>query len=155
MLGAMDRIPDTSAAEALAAALFEQGFTCGQAVLAAHAARLGLERDAALRAACAFGGGVARTGGTCGAVNGALVAIGLAHGRTRVEDLAAREKTYEATRAFLDRFRAEHGALACRDLLGVDIGTPEGHQAAQDAGLFRTRCPGFVRGAARLVGTLT
>jgi C_GCAxxG_C_C family probable redox protein len=141
--------------EALAAALFEQGFSCGQAVLAGHAARFGLERDAALRVACAFGGGVARTGSTCGAVNGALMAIGLAEGRTRVEDEAARERTYDAARTLLERFGAEHGSVTCRDLLGVDIGTPEGSRAAAERGLFRTRCPGFVRSAARIVGTLT
>src|SRR5512141_3659 len=115
--------------EALAAALFEQGFSCGQAVLAGHAARFGLEREAALRLACAFGGGVARTGSTCGAVNGALLAIGLAHGRTRIEDVAARDRTYEHSRAFHATFRKEHGSEVCRELLGVDIGTPEGHAA--------------------------
>jgi C_GCAxxG_C_C family probable redox protein len=141
--------------EALAAALFEQGFSCGQAVLAGHAARFGLERDAALRVACAFGGGVARTGATCGAVNGALMVIGLAEGRTRVEDGAALERTYGAARTFLERFRAEHGSLTCRDLLGVDISTAEGHEAASARGLFRARCPGFVRSAARIVGALT
>jgi C_GCAxxG_C_C family probable redox protein len=149
----MDPTPDASA-ERLALALFEQGFTCGQAVLAAHARGLGLEREAALRVACAFGGGVARMGSTCGAVNGALMAIGLAHGRTRVEDEAARDRTYDVSRAFLDRFRAEHGALVCRELLGVDIGTAEGHRTAAEAGLFRSRCPAFVGGAARIVSTL-
>jgi C_GCAxxG_C_C family probable redox protein len=153
MLGGMNAIPGDSA-ERLAAALFEEGYTCGQAVLAGHAARFGLERDDALRLACAFGGGVARTGGTCGAVNGALMAIGLAHGRTRVEDEAARDRTYDLSRAFLERFRAEHGALLCRELLGVDIGTEDGHRAAAEGGLFRSRCPGFVRGAARIVSTL-
>jgi C_GCAxxG_C_C family probable redox protein len=143
-----------STPEQIALALFEQGFTCGQAVLVAFAERHGLGREAALRVACAFGGGVARTGGTCGAVSGALMAIGLAHGRTRVEDEAAREKTYEATLAFLALFRQEHGSDVCRELLGVDIGTDEGRAAAMNAGLFKTRCPEFVRGAARIVSTL-
>lgn len=140
---------------ALAVTLFDQGYTCGQAVLAAFAAKHGLDRDLALRVACAYGGGVARTGATCGAVNGALMVIGLAHGRTRVADEGAREKTYDAARAFLDRFVAEHGTDQCRDLLGVDIGTAEGSEAAAKAGLFRTRCPVFVRSAARIVSALT
>ncbi len=138
----------------LAVTLFEQGFTCGQAVLAAFAGRHGLDRDAALRVACAYGGGVARTASTCGAVNGALMAIGLVHGRTRIEDEAARERTYDAARAFLDRFRREHGSERCRDLLGVDISTPEGREAAAKEGLFRTRCPLLVRSAARIVVSL-
>ncbi len=140
---------------ALAVTLFEQGYTCGQAVLAAFAGRHGVDRDVALRVACAYGGGIARTAATCGAVNGALMAIGLAHARTRVEDEAAREKTYDAARAFLERFRAKHGSDQCRDLLGVDIGTAEGREAAAKAGLFRTRCPALVRSAARIVSALT
>lgn len=138
----------------VAVALFEQGFTCGQAVLAAFAERHGLGREAALRIACAFGGGIARTGSTCGAVSGALMAIGLEHGRTRVEDEAAREKTYAAALAFLEQFRREHGSDVCRELLGVDIGTAEGRAAAASGGLFRTRCPEFVLSAARIASTL-
>jgi C_GCAxxG_C_C family probable redox protein len=140
--------------EQIALELFEQGFTCGQAVLAAFADRHGLGREAALRVACAFGGGVARSGGTCGAVNGALMAIGLQHGRTTIEDEAARERTYDATRTFLARFREAHGSDVCRELLGFDLGTAEGLAAAASAGLFKTRCPGYVGGAARIVSTL-
>jgi C_GCAxxG_C_C family probable redox protein len=145
--------PGNGTPEQIALALFEQGFTCGQAVLVAFT-RNGLGRDAALRVACAFGGGVARTGGTCGAVSGALMAIGLEHGGTSAEDAAAREKTYEAARAFLALFRREHGSDVCRALLGVDIGTSEGRETALKAGLFKTRCPEFVRTAARIVSTL-
>ncbi len=140
---------------ALAVTLFDQGFTCGQAVLAAFAARHGLDRDAALRVACAYGGGVAGQGETCGAVNGALMAIGLAYGRTRVEDEAARENTYGAARTFLERFRREHGSHVCRELLGVDIGTQDGRESAAKEGLFRTRCPKFIRSAAKIVASLT
>lgn len=149
MKNTLEQTPDQ-----IAVALFEQGFTCGQAVLAAFAPRHGVDREAALRIACAFGGGIARTGSTCGAVSGALIAIGLRYGRTRIEDEAAREKTYEVTREFLGRFRQEHGSDVCRELLGVDIGTTEGREAAMKGGLFRSRCPGFVRSAAHLVSTL-
>ncbi len=116
--------------------------------------RHGVDRDAALRAACAFGGGIARTGSICGAVSGALIAIGLRYGRTRVEDEAAREKTYEVALELLGRFRQEHGSDMCRELLGVDIGTAEGREAAIKGGLFRSRCPELVRSAAHLVSTL-
>jgi C_GCAxxG_C_C family probable redox protein len=123
------------------------------AVLAAFAGRHGLDRDAALRVACAFGGGVASGGGPCGAVTGGLMAIGLAHGGSRANDEGTRERTYAASRAFLERFRREHGSNVCRELLGVDIGTPEGREAAAKEGLFRTRCPRYVRTAARLAMT--
>jgi C_GCAxxG_C_C family probable redox protein len=140
--------------EQIALELFGQGFNCGQAVLAAFADRHGLGREGALRVGCAFGGGIARTGGLCGAVSGALMAIGLEHGRTTVEDEAARERTYDATRAFLEAFRHAHGSDVCRELLGVDIGTAEGRVAAMKAGLFKSVCPELVRSAVRIVEQL-
>ncbi len=137
-----------------AAAMFLEGFTCGQAVLGGFAERYGLAKEHATRLGCAFGGGMGRTGRTCGAVNGALMVIGLAHGATAADDQAGRERTYAATKEFFGRFRERHGSLVCCELLGVDIGTPEGRETAMREGLFRTRCPTFVRGAAEIVARL-
>ena len=52
------------------------------------------------------------------------------------------------------RFRETHGALACRDLLGCDIHTPDGKQLANDQNLFETKCRGLVRDAAAMVESL-
>lgn len=93
---------------------------------------------------------MARTGQMCGAVNGALMVIGLAHGPTAADDAASREKTYAVTKEFWSRFEERHGSLVCCELLGVDIGTPEGREAAMRTGLFKTRCPMFVRDAAEI-----
>ncbi len=123
-------------------------------MLGGFAGRFGLPTDQALRLACAFGGGMARTGQTCGAVVGALMVIGLAHGAAAAGDHAGREKSYAVTRDLLARFRERHGTLSCRELLGVDIGTPAGREQALRDGLFRTRCPAFVRNAAEIVAGL-
>jgi C_GCAxxG_C_C family probable redox protein len=81
-----------------AAELYASGFSCSQAVFAAFSEALGLEPMNALKIAQPFGGGIAGTGSTCGAVTGALLVIGLKHGRVRPEDLAAKEKTYALVR---------------------------------------------------------
>lgn len=137
-----------------AVSLFEQGFTCSQAVLAGFSARYGLDEATALKVACAYGGGIARTGDTCGAVTGALMAIGLAHGKATRGDDAAKERTYSLTREFWERFRARHGSLLCKELIGVDIGTPEGARAALESGVFREKCPALVRCAAEILEDL-
>ncbi len=131
--------------------LFDSGFSCSQAVFAAFSEALGLDDISALKIAQPFGGGIAGTGSTCGAVSGALLAIGLRHGRSRPEDLAAKEKTYALVREFLRRFRERHGSTVCRELLGVDLSTPEGHEEARRRGLFASRCSLFV---AEAVGIL-
>ncbi|HET6303575.1 MAG TPA: C-GCAxxG-C-C family protein [Myxococcota bacterium] len=143
-------VPEAEAA----VSMFTQGFTCAQSVLGGFADRYGLSREHAARLGCAFGGGVARTGQTCGAVSGALLVIGLAHGATAPGDHAAREKTYAVASELGRRFRERHGSIACRELLGVDIGTPEGREAAIRSGLFKTLCPELVRHAAEIAAQL-
>jgi len=143
---------DTSCIE-LAACRFSEGYSCSQSVLAAFAPELGLDADAALRVSAAFGGGMGRLGHTCGAVTGALMVLGLRYGAT-VADPAAKELTYAKAKDFVAKFEARHGATDCADLLGVNIGTPEGQAAAREANLFKTVCPGLVASAAEIVGQM-
>ena len=137
-----------------AAATFAGAFNCAQAVFSVFAPDLGLERELALRVAGAFGGGMGRMGEVCGAVTGALMAIGLKYGKYRAEDNEAREKTYALVQEFARQFRERHGQLLCRELLSCDISTPQGRQAAHDSGLHDTLCPQLVRDAAEIVGEL-
>jgi C_GCAxxG_C_C family probable redox protein len=134
-----------------AISMFRQGFSCSQAVAAAFASDLGLDKEAALRVAQPFGGGIARRADWCGALTGAFLVIGLKHGRIRAEDNAARDKTYALVQEFIARFTARHGEIKCRDLLGCDIGTPEGQKQAEERKLHQTKCEDYVRDAAALL----
>ena len=116
---------------------------------AAFAADFGLDRDTALRLSQPFGGGIARRADWCGALTGAFLVIGLKHGRVRAEDAAARDRTYALVQDFIARFTARHGEIKCRDLLGCDIGTPEGQKKAEELKLHQTKCEDLVRDAAR------
>jgi C_GCAxxG_C_C family probable redox protein len=120
--------------------LFKQGYSCSQAFAAVFAEDYGLPVETALRLSQGFGGGMARLAETCGAVTGAIMIIGLKHGRTRPEDKEAKERTYDIVQDLFRRFRARHGSLRCRDLLGCDVGTAEGQKIAADAKLHDTLC---------------
>ena len=137
-----------------AVACFNEGFTCGQALLSAFGEELGLNRELALKIACAFGGGMACMGETCGAVTGAFMVIGLKHGRTIVGDRPAKNKTYTLTRSFRKAFEARNGSIVCRELLNVDISTPEGMTLAEEKKLFKRHCPNFVKDAAEILDEL-
>lgn len=137
-----------------ARALFRAGFSCSQAVLAVFAGDAGLDRETALRLSQPFGGGIAGGGDWCGALTGAFLAAGLKHGRTRPEDVAAKEKTYAVVRELTERFAAGHGGVKCRDLLGCDISTPEGRRKADEMKLHQTRCEALVAGAVALLEEL-
>jgi C_GCAxxG_C_C family probable redox protein len=134
--------------------LFEQGMNCAQSVACTFAEDLDADRGLTLRLATGFGGGMGHTGGTCGALTGAFMALGLAFGMKEPADQAAKQKTYALVAEAAKRFREQTGATACPDLLGLDIGTPEGLQAARDRNLFKTRCPGYVKAAAGIVEEL-
>ncbi len=133
-----------------AAACFEEGFSCSQALLSSYCERYGLPRETALRLADAFGGGMGALGRTCGAVTGALMVIGLKHGRRVADDTAAKLATHEQVQRFVAEFERRHGTSLCRQLLGVEIDTPEKVRAAREAGRF-TVCTGLVRSAAELL----
>lgn len=137
-----------------AAENFLAGFSCSQSVLRAFASELGLDPETAARVAAAFGGGMARTGRTCGAVSGALMAIGLRYGSSRPDDTGAKETTYTLARHFLEKFTEQHGSIDCPGLLGCDIGTPEGMHKAREQHMFKTVCPAYVRDAARIAAEL-
>jgi len=59
---------------------------CSQAVLLALQEGLGVGDIESFKAATVLSGGVARRGETCGALLGALMALGLVRGRERIED---------------------------------------------------------------------
>jgi C_GCAxxG_C_C family probable redox protein len=133
---------------------FEAGFACSQSVFSTYSYLLDLSPEVAVRVAEPFGGGIASLGLTCGAVTGALMVIGLKHGRTEADDVEAREKTRELARQLVCEFEARNGTIVCRKLLDCDIGTPEGLASAEEQNLFETRCPRFVRDAAEIVEQL-
>jgi C_GCAxxG_C_C family probable redox protein len=131
--------------------LFRKGFSCSQAVTAVFAEDFGLDKDTALRLSQPFGGGIARRADWCGALTGAFLVIGLKHGRAKAEDVAARDRTYALVQEFIRRFTARHGHIKCKDLLGCDIGTPEGQKQADERKLHRTKCEDYVRDAVALL----
>lgn len=136
-----------------AAETFARGFNCTQAVLAAFAPRYGLGREEALRVGGAFGSGM-NVGGTCGAVTGALMVIGLHHARVSAGRFLTRDRTGNAARSFQERFAERHGTTSCEELIGCNLATPECRAAARRDRSIKERCPGYVRDAAEILEEL-
>jgi C_GCAxxG_C_C family probable redox protein len=137
-----------------AVSCFKETFSCSQAILSTYGPELGLEKEIALKVAGAFGGGMARMGEVCGAVTGAFMVIGLKHGKIKVEDEEAKEKTYLIVREFVERFKSRNGSIKCRELLGYDISTLEGIKLIKEKKLFYTICVKYVRDAAEIIEEL-
>ena len=133
-----------------ATALFGNGFNCAQSVLSVFSQDYGLDSATAAKLACGLGGGI-RCAEVCGAVSGAVLAIGLKSGQARLEDKDDKQACYALTKEFIARFRLDHGSIVCRDLLGYDISSPEGYAQAEQANLFNTTCVDIVRQAVLLL----
>lgn len=126
-----------------AAACFDMGFNCCQAVFSAFSNEYGLDTETASKIACGFGGGM-RKGDTCGAVTGALMVIGLKHGHFAEGDLESKQKTYSLVSEFQRKFSEINGSVICKELLGHDLSTADGMTIINQKGLFKTLCPKYI-----------
>ncbi len=129
---------------------FEKGFNCSQAILSTYCEQLGLDYETALKIATGFGGGM-HINGTCGAVTGAFMALGLKYGNIIAEDKITKENVYIKIIKFSNRFSDQHGSIQCHELLGYDITTKEGVEIARKKGVFSVICPKLVKSAAEIL----
>ncbi len=133
--------------------LFLQGYNCAQAVSYACAADCGVPPELVVKLATGFGAGMGRTQETCGAVSGAIFALGLRGGRALGDDKARTAETYGRVQALLRDFAALHGSCNCRELLGgLDLRTPDGQREFRERGYLTKRCAEYVKTAAVLAG---
>jgi C_GCAxxG_C_C family probable redox protein len=93
------------------------GFNCAEAVLRSLMRYYGFAEEFGA-AASAYGGGVGRKGEMCGALNGALIALGILQDRQDPADADLKMKTYELTRQIMDQFKAGCQSTYCRDIIG-------------------------------------
>lgn len=128
-----------------AGTLFEKGFNCAESVSIAMSDSLGIKTDIIPKIATPFGGGIGRRGSVCGAVSGAVMAVGLKYGRMGPDE--DKEKTYGLALRFYERFKKEFGSVLCYDLIECDLTTPEGKKKAKDLKVHEEKCSKFVAGA--------
>jgi len=127
---------------------FSCGYNCAQSVLSVFAKELNMSRDTCLKLASPFGAGITYMQETCGAVSGALMAIGLKYGRGENGTNEDKERAYDISRIFLTEFKEANGTIKCEDLLdGINMSTPEGMAKILELDLFRLKCGKYVQDA--------
>ena len=130
---------------------FEKEFSCSQSVFSILAPELGVSEEIALKIGSAFGGGISRHGEVCGAVTGALMALGLKFGSAIPNE---EEKIREAGQELMRQFKETNGSLLCRELLGYHLIIPEEREKAKESGVFSQVCPLLVGNATELAEEL-
>lgn len=115
-----------------------QGFNCAESVFEG-VCRL-LELEAPVSCVTGFGGGVARTGSVCGALLGAIAAVGIYVGRTEPGDDEAKMKCYSLGQKVVQGFMDEMGTTICREITGVAMGTEDESWQQARARLKAAKC---------------
>ncbi len=111
--------------------------------------KIEIENDVIRRIAFGFAGGLGNTGALCGAVVGAVMAIGLKRGRADTLEAGLRELA--VAREFRRRFETEMETISCRELTGADLTTEEGLEQFMSSDTPQTVCFPAVSAAYRLV----
>lgn len=104
--------------------IMKQGHGCSESVLLAVSQEFGIENEAIPKIASCFAGGIGNSGSVCGAVTGAVMAIGLI--AKEGESMDDYLKKLSMAQEFRQRFEDEMKTINCHELTGADLTTPEG-----------------------------
>ncbi|MCY6959218.1 C-GCAxxG-C-C family (seleno)protein [Clostridium brassicae] len=93
-----------------AAEFFKQGYNCAESIIKAVNEEKGL--NIPISVASAFGGGMA-VGSTCGAITGAMIALGAIKGRESSEEV---NESREVARKIMNKINEDYGTTNCKEL---------------------------------------
>lgn len=131
---------------------FLSGCNCAQAIVKAFSDYSEAETDILLKLAQPFGGGIVRSGNICGAVSGALMSIGLKY--TNLADPESKAMVVTLGNKFLTEFINQNKSIYCKDLLGEDISTDEGHTAIKELGLRDKICKNLIFSSSEILNRI-
>jgi C_GCAxxG_C_C family probable redox protein len=129
-------------------------YGCAETAFVVLKEAFGLPDAADSAAAMALNGGIAYSGGTCGAVTGAALAVGMLAQQRFPDHRTAKREARLVTAGLLAAFEAEFGTSACRELIGRDLRTDAGHRAFIESGVWRDRCMRQIEMAVERLGPL-
>lgn len=125
---------------------FSEGFDCAMAVFSRLAPKVGLTENQGKKLASCFGVGMMQ-GAVCGAVSGALLAIGYKYGNTKPGDISQRGLCLHKRQEFIDMFVGEFKNITCPGLLGLDLRKEDDMEKAHEQGILSRICPKYCRRA--------
>lgn len=154
---------------------------CSQCTVAALQELFNLEDGDVFKTAHALCGGAGLSGeGSCGALSGGIMVIGLKYGREKSDLLAVeaapqrqinrsdpkshirkiQRRSFELSKKLVDKFIVEYGSVICKDIQQKIMGRSynlwdgEDYKAFDKAGAHIDKCPAVVGNAARWVAEI-
>lgn len=129
---------------------FENSYNCAESILRAYLKVY--DKDISLlSAATCFGGGVAGTGRMCGALSGALIALGLHFNRQKPKEKELYGKIRDKAQKIVKEFEKKTGSVNCSDHVKYDLTTVEGREKLHNDKEALEKCKSFIGLASRLL----
>ncbi len=100
-----------------ALAYFKEGYACSQSVAMTFAPEFGVDVDTVKMISAQFGGGMGRLRGTCGAVTGAPMVLGMATGTYDPKDMTTKLAQYKKVQDLNASIVNIYGTAECGELL--------------------------------------
>ncbi len=130
--------------------LFSNGYRCSQAVLSVYAKDYDLDPDLAKTISIALAGG-SGAGGTCGAVTGAYLVIGLMYGFPEPGEPDKMRAVIDKNIAFVEKFKSIHGQIDCPGLTGLDIFSKAGQKKFAEENMKENQCANYVKDTVKIL----
>ncbi|HUT99404.1 MAG TPA: C-GCAxxG-C-C family protein [bacterium] len=127
-----------------------EGYNCAMAVMSALLELADGDPLDYLALAAPFGAGTARAGLTCGALTGAVMALGMLKAPKVYRNREAKEDAYRLSAPVVEGFVKRMGSALCADITGVDLADKEGRRRFVELDILELKCVPAVELAARL-----
>lgn len=122
-----------------AIACHNKGYNCAQSVAFAFLDKVDIDPEILFKVTEGLGLGMGGMEGTCGAVTAACVIAGAKNSTVEMGGPGSKGATYKISKEIVRRFKEESGSVICKELKGVETGTPA------------KACPDCVKDAARIL----
>lgn len=136
-----DNRPGTDTAIEVARGLFlrdDNNYGCAESAMVALQELYGLADAEDSSAAMVLNGGVAYSGGVCGAITGAALAVGKLAGERIADHREAKRTARRLIQLVMAEFEGEFGSHDCSDLIDYDLTTQ--HDDFIESGVWRNSC---------------
>jgi len=112
-----------------------KGYNCAQAVACTYCDKAGLDEETIFKVTEGMGVGMGNMEGTCGAIVGAGVILGLLNSTANLEHPDSKAATMKLSRRMMEQFQERNQSVLCKQLKG------------RDTGVMLRSCPDCVRDA--------
>ncbi|MEM3153789.1 MAG: C-GCAxxG-C-C family protein [Candidatus Bathyarchaeia archaeon] len=134
---------------------FKEGYACSESILMTFAEAQGIKCRQIPKIATGFAGGIGRSGFLCGALTGAVMALGLIYGRNNLDETLAYEKCMAKCQELCKLFESICGSIYCRDLTQCDLTTMDGRQKFKEQQIREKVCTKLVENSMRILLNIT